>query len=322
MPDPSAADDTATRGRLLWASAAGIVAAVLLIAVHVAVPVQTDMWYRVFFDTLHVPVFALVALCLLIIVSGFGSLAPGTRFALAALGVLVLSVLSEAAQIPGVRDASLDDLVADWLGGVSALLLAAAATVQLRRWRRIALVIAGVAVLAVGLGPLLTISAAYAERNLQVPVLLSFESRLNHLFVRAQNARLSYTHSGQRGATAARVVLGDGAWPGLIIHDIWPDWSGYDALIVNLSTPDDTPFELNLRVHDSEHRLREQAYSDRFNTRFEINPDTRSVRIPLARIAAAPATRKMDMRAIHGIVIFGTADQAGHEFHLESLRLE
>jgi len=320
----SGGDDGHPRPRRRLAAALALLcAAALLAVVHLAQPVNRGLWFQTFYDSIHAAVFAGIALCCLLAARWSGVQSITHRVLLAGLAVFVLALLSEAAQIPGPRDASLSDLLMDWLGGGAVILLAIAASrPRARPVSRLAFALAGALCLAIAAYPLARVSAAYAARNAGFPELLPFGTPMLSTFVRAQNARVEYEPSDTGLYRRIRVQLGDGSWPGIVLHDLVSDWSDYETLRLEIGTPDAPPFELNIRVHDEPHLDGDQPYSDRFSQRFQIEAGARAMSIPLQRIATAPSGRRMDMRRIDGIVIFAERRFAGREFVLNSIRLE
>ena len=83
---------------------------------------HTGIWLDTLFEWSHVPIFGMISLCFL--ASLPRTLTVRRRFAFAILGSLILSVLSEAAQIPSNRDASWEDIVSDVAGAASFLIAA------------------------------------------------------------------------------------------------------------------------------------------------------------------------------------------------------
>ena len=116
--------------------------------------------------------------------------------------------------------------------------------------------------------------------------------------------------------------MNDGPWPGLIIHDIRPDWRDFSTLVIELGLEELRPLDINIRVHDQQHRNGEQPYRDRFNRTFELTKGADTIRIPLAEIRDAPQGRPMDLGQIDGIVIFCHARDSGREFRIGEIRLE
>lgn len=295
----------------------------LLLALHLIRPSGGGLWLQTFYEFLHVPIFGIVALALFAATGALSDSRLRQRLALTGAAIFVLGILSEAAQIPGPRDASLDDLASNWLGAGAFLLLAVAAISRqgLEASIRLSCALIGTAMLVLASAELLTVSAAYLERNSRLPVLYSFDAAFGRHFLRLQNASLEvYRDDDDR--SWGRVTLQEGAWPGLIFHDLWPDWRGYDALVLEFRSDGKMPLGVNIRVHDRQHLAHQQPYSDRFNYAVTLKPGTRRIRIPLADIETAPQSRSMDLQKIHGLVIFSTRGDAGRAWSVSEIRLE
>jgi hypothetical protein len=309
--------------QLLAISMLGIVIALVLV-IHLASPPASGLWLQTFANSVHVPFFGAIALSLFVFTGTMQNLDLGRRILISIGAAFLLGALSELAQIPGPRDASVEDLLSDWLGAAGTVLFAAAfsrsttSNVGLRRFAAIF----GLSLLLIALWPLIRISAAYLERNYRVPSIATFDSRFGRRFILAQHTSLQIIETAPSGRKIANVNLLKGAWPGLVFHDIWPDWREYSTLVIEFGMPEATPLDLNVRVHDRVHRQSNQAHSDRFNMEYELQPGLQTLRIPLARIQKAPAGRKMDLSQIEGIVIFCSAKNAGRSFQLMSIRLE
>ena len=291
---------------------------------HFYAPAPSGLWTQILLESLHVPVFGIVALSLFVATGSRRDWGPLQRAAVALAVAIALAVLSEGAQISGPRDASIEDLVSDWLGAGAALLFALALS---RRHpflpaTRVGFTLAGLASCLIALWPLISVSAAYLERNLQQPMLISFDHHFGKTFRRAQHTTLDLRHDPTTGKTTGIITLEEGAWPGLIFHDVWPDWRDYSTLVVELGLEGDAPLEINIRVHDHVHKLGDQPYNDRFNLSYELQPGRHTLRIPLEQIHNAPKGRRMDLSQIEGIVVFCSSEHAGRQFQLLEMRLE
>jgi VanZ family protein len=301
---------------------AGIVVLALLSITALTQPSYSGIWMSTFHEFLHVPVFGIIAVCLLI--NTPVRWGPRKRLIVVAIATIVLSALSELAQVPGPRDASVRDLMADLLGAAGFILAAIplSASFSVRKGRGRYLIILGIALVAWPLMPLAKVSAAYVERNQAVPSLVRFDSRLGHVFFHLQNTDLRKISSSDRELVSAEITIKDGPWPGIIFHDLWPDWEPFSALVVEIENPDKEVLPLNIRVHDRTHRGGHQTYGDRFNHSVDLRPGKKIFRIELADIRRAPAERQMDLAKIDGLVIFTTRQQAGRRFILHEIRLE
>lgn len=300
-----------------------LIATAILVLLHIAKVPAEGLLMRSFLDSSHVLVFAIVVLLLFSASKAIPNLTTTRRAAITLVVTLLLGIVSEAAQIPGPRDASLQDLLSNWFGAAGALLIAVAFVPKssAHRKSRIFFSLAGLAVLVLSIFPLLKVSAAFAERVVQRPTLLTFDSYFARTFVRPQNSTLAIIESPSGGETVGWVSLNEGAWPGLVIHDIWPDWRNHSELVVDLLLDTDSPSQINFRVHDRKHQAGEQPHNDRFNVSFTLPPGRHTVRIPLETLKHAPMGRQMDLANIAGIAIYCSKKEAGKKFGLISIRL-
>jgi len=313
--------DTSRQVRVLLSLA---ISAGLLLSLHFSAPRVTGLWWLTLFNSLHVVVFAVVALSIFVSMKAFTSMTSAQNAIVAGVTTIVLSFMSEAAQIPGPRDASIVDLLFDAGGAIGTLLVAFAAcsVTSASRNSRVVSGIAGTSILLAPLSPLVSVSAAYIERNARKPVLVSFDSHFVRTFLRTQNATLEVLVHPPVNQKIGQVSLHNGVWPGLIIHDIWPDWRPYSMLIIDLALAGEEPLDINVRVHDRLHKQGDHLYSDRFNMTNVMQPGRHTLRIPLEKIRHAPKERPMDLSHIDGIVIFCSQKDAGRQFELLEIRLE
>jgi len=297
----------------------GLVVVMLVLVVHFAAPSSGGLWLRTLYDSMHVPVFGVIALCVLLITP----VQWGTRNRLLATTgiVLVLSLLSELAQIPTSRDASVKDLLSNWLGaaGFTCIAVVFLRSFPLSRVRGLYLALLGFVLIAWPLLPLAKVSAAYVERFYILPSLIRFDSRLGETLFRMQNAKLTVQNASGRDRASANILLKDGPWPGIVFHDAWPDWQPYQALIIKIENPEVDVLTVNVRVHDRDH---DQRYADRFHRRIELATGVQTVRINMADIESAPDSRKMNMSEIDGLIIFANRKESGRRFVLHDIRLE
>lgn len=300
------------------------ISAGLLLSLHYFAPPATGLWLFTFFNSLHVSVFAVIALSLFVAMSVFTGSTRAQSATIAGIIAIVLGIISEAAQIPGPRDASVEDLLSNTGGAIGALLVVLATTGDrsASKISRVVFFVAGSAILLAALLPMILVSAAYLERNYRKPLLVSFDSRFARTFIRTQNATLELLVQSPAKRKIGQVSLDNGAWPGLIFHDIWPDWRPYSVLTIDLALAGDAPLDINIRVHDRLHKQGDQPYRDRFNMTHAMQPGRYTLRIPLEKIRNAPKGRKMDLSQIDGIVVFCSPKNAGRQFDLLEIRLE
>jgi hypothetical protein len=306
------------RGRTILV---GALAVSLLLAVQFASPAPGGVWLRTLYDSLHVPVFGVVAICILYLTpANWGG---AKRILATTVAVIALGALSELAQIPTNRDASVNDLIADWLGaaGFVCIALVFARNVSIPRGRRLLLALLGIAFITPPLLPLAKVSAAYVVRTQSLPTLIRFDSPFARVFFRLQNAKLIPQGSVGPASASVDIQLGNGPWPGIVFSDLWPNWASYENLVIGIENPGADTLPVNLRVHDREHR-REQRFRDRFNRTIKLAPGLHVIRISLSEIQDAPDGRQMNLSEIDGLVIFATRQEAGRRFVLHEIRLE
>jgi VanZ family protein len=295
----------------------------LLAAVQFFAPAHLDLWWQAFFQALHAPVFGLIAVCLL-------AMTPSSwhwqgRLVITMGAVLLLAILSEIAQIPMPnRSASVDDLVNDLVGALAFVSAAVVFSPNFHvpsgrgRW----LILLAIVLLAWPLKPLASISAAYWERYEQLPSIAPFDSTNSRLFYHLNNALVRYVESPDQGRIAPEFRFGSTGSSSIDFHDPWSDWRSYTALIIDIENLAPTTLPLTIRVHDEAHLIGDQPHNDRFNRVLEIVPGPQTIRIELADIEQAPASRDMEMEHIDGVVLFGSAQEAGSRFIIHDMRLE
>jgi len=301
---------------------ASAIIVILLLVMHLVAPSRGGLWLQTLYDSLHVPLFGIIAVCLLVITPTQWSRLK--RLSTVIVIVVALSVLSEIAQIPTGRDALLNDLLADWFGAAGFLTVAIvfSSSIAVPEGRGRYLVILGIGLIVWPLIPLAKVSAAYLERNQLLPELVSFDARFGNLFYYGQNAEVRTVRRSVSRSFAAEVSLGDGPWPGIVFHDLWPNWEPYSTLVIEIENPELESFPINIRVHDRVHTLGDQAYDDRFDMTDTLHSGHYTLEIPLEQIRNAPEARQMDLSQIDGIVVFCSSNNAGRVINLIEIRLE
>lgn len=306
---------TRVRNLLLIALIAG-----LLMAIQFVTPIDGGLWWRMFYDAVHVPVFGLIAVAALVVTPSHWHVA--LRVVVALIATSALAAVSELIQVPTNRDASLSDFWADMLGGLGLVCIVVA---LFRRFGlgiavRMVAFSAGVLAFLWPLLPLAQVSIGYVQRAQALPSLVHFDARFAEYFVLSQNAELEVVDDPDSGRRSASITFDDGPWPGVAFPEVWMDWTDFDALVVELENRDKRDLPITIRVHDQAHRD-SQRYSDRFNRRIILEPGRHSLQIDLADIRDAPSGRQMDLATIDEVMLFATQDQGGRQFFLHDLRL-
>jgi hypothetical protein len=158
-------------------------------------------------------------------------------------------------------------------------------------------------------------AVAYIRRASLLPQLVELDSPLGRHFLSASEA-----HLVPNGDGSLRVQPDAGHWPAVALDEVWPNWRGYSALIIDLSNTGTQAFWVFVRVDD---RRPDPHYRDRYNQQFQLAPLSRQViRIPLTEIESAPTGSKLDLAHVRKIILFEDGSTPTYPFYLNSLRLE
>lgn len=293
---------------------------IALLALHFASPPSGGLWLRTFYDSTHIPIFGVLAIGVLSMTPVSW---PGQRRFLVSLSIVaLLAALSELAQVPTVRDASLRDFISDMMGGVGFLCIAMGISQghSTYRLRRLSMLLIGFVSMTIPLIPLGIVSAAYTERMQSLPNLIRFDSRLSGLLIKMQNAELTRVYDETSGSVSASIVFGQGQWPGIAFPDIWPNWASYEALDIDIENPGPNNLPIYVRIHDRKHRYNLE-HEDRFSRRIDLSAGRQTLRIDLSDVREAPAGRRMNMKQIDGLILFSTKQEAGRRLLIHKISL-
>lgn len=325
----------ARQQRLTKGLAVALVAggATALIAVVLwKLPRPSSLLWREFFNFTHVVLSGGVALAALWASRSFlvDVLRPWwAHYLVAGVTSVTLGAGLEVMQFVGPGDASFGDLVRDGIGVAAAHALALSADSHwvggkawLGRW--VLRLLAG-ALVCLSLVPGVRTSLPLMQRRSAFPLLVGFEARWDARFVRGEDgAELFFepppaAFTQARGPTVGRVRFASGQYPKLEITGLVGDWAGYEALVLDVYSPEPTALPIELRIHDKRHRNR---YGDRFNTTLTIAPGQSRLSIPIRTIRSAPEGREMDLANVQSIILFMTAPTEPKTLFFDTVRLE
>lgn len=312
--------------------------ALLAVLLVVRVPGQ-GIWHEVLLNAVHGPIFAVVAVLLLMIVGprfAAGAKASVVAFLLAvSLGILV-EVLQSLAKRPG----SVFDVLTDAAGAAvglalwrlftnrrrEAIQLDGGATFPRKRtpteWLSIAIALAGITFVA--WAPLQA-ARAYAHRAAVFPSIAEFRGTQDLVFVSTGGSQVAIEPlpepwgqgSDDRGL---RIAFDAQHPPAVQVLEPVRDWRGYSVVAVDITNPAVTELGLTFRIFDASH---DWSHGDRLNLPLEIPPGTRTtVRVALSAVEGAPAGRRMDLSRIANVMLFGRASAQSAEFYVSRIWLE
>jgi hypothetical protein len=312
------------------------VVSLLLAAVFFLSLPGTTLWQRVLQDAGHGPVFAGIAIALLLrLAPPAGAVVrPGSAYWRAFLWATSIGVATELIQysMPG-RSVSWMDALHDAAGAALGLALV---------WfieRRLAArhgdtsdpshgsIVAAIGLLAFTLlaWQPLQCARAYAARKAALPALLPLGPVAEARFVQPRQASVSHVLLPERfrqpgDRNSIRLDYPPGSRPGLRLVEPYPDWSNRDVLAIDLTNPGPEPARFMVRVFDAQH---DWSGEDRFNQRVEIPAVTRTtIRISLEAIATSPASRRMDLSAVRDLMLVAPRPPSGGAFYVTRIWLE
>jgi hypothetical protein len=279
-------------------------------------------------DFAHAPIFGCVALLILIGLKRRSTQgwAISTEYLTAFVGAVLLGLATEVAQKFAARDPSWLDLRSNALGAAAFCALFAAFDPRVGRLtQRIGAALAGVALLVFHSLPLANVMLAYAHRNQDFPTLFDARDARADKFVAALRSEMEYVplpsmFAKQVNEPTLHVRFTTGPWPGLDLDEPYPDWSGYRALMLDLTNPSGTELPMTIRVHDRTH---DWSFGDRFNRNFTLAPRTRTTyTIAVADIEHGPAARRLQVREIADLALFTTQANVGRDLYVSRIWLE
>lgn len=313
-----------------WLTALAVLAILALIELFY-IPGHNP-WLEALNNAGHLPVFGLLAIGLLHLVKlarpelrSQPVWTYGITLGLAA----ALGAVSELIQYFSPRDASWGDLGRDLLGAASFLALYAAVRDRDLKAQRVArpalksrlLLVTGLLWLAGGWS-LCMWSAAYIQRWVRYPVLCDFDSYLSTRFVAINGVTLEHgaeTEAAGSTSRGTRMKYETTDWPGIEIVDVYPNWTGHDSLILDLTLDGDQPLIVALSAYDRDH---DQTREDRFSMGRNMDPGRQRMAIALGRIAKGSGRRPMNMEHMEAVRIFGDSTVVGQSVMLERLYLK
>jgi hypothetical protein len=314
-------------------------AVLALIASLFVVNLPSDKaWQRVCLDASHGPIFAAVAV---VLVMWLASRAPGrdpaawpdwARCGLAFALAVLIGIVVEFLQSLQDRPPSLFDVLTNAAGAAAGLAvwsLFARPHTEVRgergrsdAWAVTAIALAGLAFIA---WRPLHAAVAYAGRAASFPVIAQFQGPRDLYFVSTGGSTAEVVDLpapwAQPGGERALWLAWDAQdAPSVQILEPLGDWRGYSVVAVDLTNSSATELRLTLRIFDATH---DGSPEDRLNLPLVIAPQARTVvRVAMAAVEAAPAVRPMDLSRVANVMLFGRKGDAPGELHLSRLWLE
>jgi hypothetical protein len=281
------------------------------------------LWHRALLDSAHGPIFAAVAVLLLMMRTP-ESRTRRSAYVIAFVAALMLGVLIEVVQSVGGRPGSVFDVMTDAAGAASGLALWSLLQRQPGGHAGPAIAIAMAGITFVAWPPLQT-ARAYAHRAAVFPTIVDFRGPEGLRFVTTEGSRawiapLPAPWTQETDERALLIRYDEQHVAAMRVLEPQADWRGYSIVAVNITNPAQRDLELTFRVFDAAH---DGNHTDRLNLPLVIPPQTRTtVRVALAAVESAPQGRSMDLARIADVMLFGRLGQLPAELYLSRIWLE
>lgn len=279
-------------------------------------------------DSGHAVVFLVSTYILLVFIQHNPVRRVESHFGACGLSLIISLIVGASIEViqPWVgRTGSWIDLWLDMVGSAAACLFFLAQHTP--KFRPLLFVLSLLVLMSAGVRPVYYLWLQHQQTK-ALPDLLNVENTWqNELVFNNQNGQISITHApagwDSNHSNVLRIEMPKGQYPGVAIKHFSSSWYSYESLYFELYSASSASFELAMRIHDWEHSQSKQAaFSDRFNTRIQVEPGVNHYRFSLKDIQHAPKNRTMDLGAIEGMIIFAAKPETTHTVYLDSLRLE
>lgn len=296
--------------------AAGVAAVALLLLLVLPLP-DTGRAGEALLDLLHAPAFAVLGF---LVAGAVRARRPNAGIATIVLIWLALASFgtgAEYAQRLFDRHSSWQDALANALGAGAGLLWSAVRR-SVFPVRLAGLGLSVVLILVAGRDALRTLADSYRQSS-EMPLLGSFEHELELSRWSARECRTARVKEhATDGGWSLRLDLQAGRHPGAALDVPPPDWSPYEELVFDLFLEDGPAVNLIVKVADVEH---EGGREDRFERRIRLSSGPQRIVIPLSDVAAAPESRRLDLRRISLLQIFAVRLTEPQTLYLDNVRL-
>jgi hypothetical protein len=276
--------------------------------------------------SLHGPGFALLALAILWYLQH--QCRSVVNYILAATIAMGIGLVSEIAQIPGARDAQVQDLVVDALGIFGAIGVSASldrkVRAAIRTWARLALPTSAGVALAIACVPTIWLSHALIQQNRAFPQLLTFEhawegatySQPEKRRPSTEPAPVNWPTGGQTIARARE----SGRWGIFISLKPLPDWRGYERLSFVAASAGE-PTKIDIGVKDVRRREAGKEQS-RFYKALQVDSTPKRYTVAFAEIEERASDRPFDFSRVESIVLSAANPGTNVEVLIDDFRLD
>jgi len=317
-----------------WVGAGVLLAIVagLTTVQHLSPRPSKTLWWHVVYDAGHVPLYGLFSLAVLGLTL---TLVRRSRehhrrhyvfaFGVTGLAGCLIEVLQWGAP---ARTAALLDVARNIAGSAAFLLLAATLDPLMAGGssgsKKTLLRVTSVFLIAVSLIPVGLAGAAIVRRNAAFPRLSEFGTWSGRYLLETRSVEIEPASQQESGPPkgvplAARLTFRSDRPALLVFRSPYPDWSGYERLVLTTFSELDRPVQLRFKIVDEE---RLPSLGDVFRDVLTLEPGVNRILIPLSRVRDLPSGREMDMTRVHRIVLSAVEASEPFSVWVDDLRLE
>ena len=334
MTQPEPVFAITSNDRSYWRRIGLVAGVACLLAIVLLFPFpQSGRYWSELFNLAHAPSFLLVFLLVAGLFDpsciGFPKswhrilpLGTGGLIVLVTL-LLVLGIAFEALQAIVERSPSVSDVMANGCGGVAGLFWCFSRQSRARADRTVLLLFASGLLIAGIWSPILELHDCCLQHR-EFPLLASFERHRELNTWCAHEAVIDQSTTWSTMGSASLCVSGAAGteYPGAKLQRPINNWDESAALEMDVFNPGDKPLTLRISIADKQHAASGRATTDRFETSVEL-PSKKQihVRIELADVRNAPASRRMDMTQIESLNLFIVRPETDIVFMVDNVRL-
>jgi len=303
----------------------GLLLAVAVLMAHQYLPDRISDLGHEAIRSLHGPGFGLVALMMMLLLRD--SERPSVAYVKAAVFAMGLATLSEAAQIPGPREAEVEDLITDALGIAAFLGCAAILDRGVRntmgKGQVAVLVLISIPALALTLQPTAWLSYALIKRAQALPTILSFDESWEQTFSSGVDGQVEFipAPAGWPEGSGNIAKLHSAGRFGLMLHiRPHPDWSEYSAVSFVAATSNEEFRHIALGLWGIDPG--DGTQQGRYYTRAKVNQDPARYCILFDRLNSSTSQQDFDLTQVYEMLVGATQAEIGVELLVDDFRLE
>jgi len=306
-------------------AAAGLLLSVVVLFAHQYLPSQISNLAHEAIRSLHGPGFGVVALAMMLIMRSGDH--PTSAYIRAAVFATVLAAASEAAQILGPREPQISDFLADALGILAFLGIAAILDGEIRgrlgKWRVFVLAVIGIPALVLTLQSTIWLSYALAMRAQAVPQILSFDESWEQTYSSGVDGPVEIIPAPDgwpEGSGNIARLHSAGRWY-LMLHIFPdPDWSNYSAVSFIASTSNEFSREISIGLWGI--TPGDGSLQGRYYTRTKVFQEPARFCVFFEDVTKPSAEREFDLAHVFELLIGADSPEIGVQLLVDDFRLE